>query len=188
MAFRNFVPYARRPRCYFDTETTGVLAGWNEITELAFKHDTMGTWSVRVRPKFMDRAHPRALEISGYNERDWADAPPIEDMWSRICAFLKDVIIVGHNVAGFDLPILEGESRMKKLPRGDISRAWEDTQGLAQTLLVPRGLKRVSLKACCDYFDIGNQGEHHALEDVLRTEKVYKKITQGQQGLFDVRG
>jgi DNA polymerase III epsilon subunit-like protein len=108
-------------------------------------------------------------------------------MWGRIVAFLTDVIIVGHNVAGFDLAMLEGESRMKRLDRRDISRAWEDTQGLAMTLLVPRGLKRVSLKACCDYYGIGNQGQHHALEDVLRTEQVYKRITQGQQGLFDVR-
>jgi DNA polymerase III epsilon subunit-like protein len=163
------------------------LAGWHEISELAFKHDTMGIWSIRVQPKHMERAHPRALEISGYNKRDWADAPPIEEMWGRIVAFLTDVIIVGHNVAGFDLAMLEGESRMKRLDRRDISRAWEDTQGLAMTLLVPRGLKRVSLKACCDYYGIGNQGQHHALEDVLRTEQVYKRITQGQQGLFDVR-
>lgn len=184
---RNFVPYRQRPKCYFDIETTGVLAGWHEITEVAFKHDTMGIWACRIKPRHMDRAQERALNISGYNDKDWADAPYIEEMWDTIVAYLTDVIIIGHNVAGFDLPMLQGESRMKKLDRYNISRAWEDTQGLAMTLLVPKGLKYVSLKACCEFFGIGNQGQHHALEDVLRTEQVYKRITQGQQGLFDVR-
>ena len=43
----------------------------------------------------MDRAHPKALEISGYNEKDWAGAPSIGDVWDEICARLEDAIIIG---------------------------------------------------------------------------------------------
>ncbi len=183
MARHKFIPYQDRPRVFFDIETTGLIPGFNEVTELGFSHEEMGPWSVRVRPKYMDRAHPKALEVSGYNERDWADAPFIEDVWGSICLRLEDAIIVGHNVAGFDLPMMHGEARLKGLDSSRISHVWEDTQGLAVTHLVPRGLKRISLAACCDHFGISNEGQHHALEDALRCKQVYEKITKAQQEL-----
>ena len=184
MARYNFVPYRNRPKVFFDVETTGLIPGYNEVTELGFSHEEMGAWSVRVRPKYMDRAHPKALEISGYNEKDWAGAPFIEDVWDPICERLENAIIIGHNVAGFDLPIMHGEARMKGLSSDRISRAWEDTQGLAMTHLVPRGIKRVNLAACCDFFGISNEGQHHALEDALRCKQVYERITKSQQELL----
>jgi DNA polymerase III epsilon subunit-like protein len=165
-------------------ETTGVIAGHHEITELGFEHEKMGAWSVRVKPKFMDRAQARALAVSRYNPHDWASAQPIEEVWTAICARLEDTIIIGHNVAGFDLPFIHGEARMKGLDSSRISRAWEDTQGLAMTHLVPRGLKRVSLQACCDFLEIPNEGAHHALEDVWRCQQVYYRVTRRQQEMF----
>jgi DNA polymerase III epsilon subunit-like protein len=184
MARRNFVPYRNRPRVFFDVETTGLIPGFHEITELAFLHDEMGPWSVRVAPKHMDRAHERALAVSRYNEKDWAGALPIEEVWEAICVRLEDTIIIGHNVAGFDLPFIKGEARMKSLPTERISRAWEDTLGLAMTHLVPRGLRSVSLASCCEHFEISNEGQHHAYEDVLRCKAVYERITKRQQDLL----
>lgn len=183
--FRKFVPYLNRPKCFFDVETTGVVPGHHEITELGFLHDTLGEWSVRVKPKFMERAEPIALQVSRYRESDWASAPPIEEVWGRVLEFLEDTIIVGHNVGFFDLPMLEGEARMKGLNYERVSRAYEDTQCLALSLLIPKGdLKRVSLNALCKHFGISNEGEHHALEDVRRTKAVYYKMVKGQQSLF----
>ena len=180
----DFVPYAHRPKVFFDVETTGVIPGYNEVTELGFVHEERGNWSIRVRPRYMDRADPKALEISGYNEKDWVDAPVIVDVWDSICLFLENAIIIGHNVAGFDLPMMRGEARMKGLSSDRISRSWEDTQGLAMTHLVPRGLKRVRLSSCCDYFGISNEGEHHALEDALRCKQVYELFTNSQLDLL----
>jgi len=179
-----FVPYRKRPRVFFDVETTGTIPGFHEITELGFSHDLLGDWSVRVKPKFMERAEARALEVGRYNERDWTGARYLEQIWDRVCSYLEDAIIIGHNVAGFDLPIIRGEARMKSISDERISRSWEDTQGLAMTHLVPRGLKRQSLDACCDFFGIPNEGAHHALEDVLRCKQVYYRITNGQQEMF----
>jgi len=184
MVRSKFVPYIDRPKVFFDVETTGLIPGFNEVTELGFVHEETGTWSVRVRPKYMDRAHPKALEISGYNEKDWSGAPFIEDVWGPICARLKDAIIIGHNVAGFDLPMMHGEARMKELSSWDISHTWEDTQGLAMTHLVKRGLKSISLASCCDFFGISNEGQHHALEDALRCKQVNERITRTQQELL----
>lgn len=182
---RNFVPYRNRPKVFIDLETTGVIPGYHEITELAFVHDTKGRWNVRVKPRHIDRAQERAIAISGYNEKDWAQAPYIEEMWERIVSYLEDVIIVGHNVAGFDRPMIEGEARVKKLPGADrISRACEDTQCLALTHLVPRGLNLLGLEACCRFFDIPNEGQHHAYEDALRCKAVYERITKTQQELL----
>lgn len=184
MMRRQFVPYAKRPKVFLDLETTGTIPGFHEITELGFSHDIKGEWSIRVQPEHMERADPKALEISHYNERDWAGAPSLVQVWPRVCEWLEDTIIIGHNLARFDLPMLEGEARMKKLDFGPIPRAWEDTRGLAMTHLIKKGLKRTSLSAVCDFYGISNEGEHHALEDVRRCKQVYYKLTHGQQEMF----
>jgi len=181
---RHFVPYRKRPRVFFDVETTGTVPGFHEITELAFLHDVKGEWAIRVQPQFMDRAEPKALVKSHYNARDWTGAPTLVSIWPKVCEWLEDTIVIGHNVAAFDLPMLAGEVRMKKLDDERITRAWEDTKGLATTHLVRRGLKLLSLDACCDYFGIPNDGAHHALEDVRRCKAVYDRITNGQQSMF----
>ena len=181
---RQFVPYRKRPKVFFDVETTGTIPGFHEITELAFSHDVKGEWALRVQPEFMDRAEPKALVVGHYNERDWAGSSSIVQAWDRICEWLEDTIIIGHDVARFDLNMIAGEARMKKLDDERISRAWEDTRGLAMTHLVPRGLKKTSLSACCDFFGISNDGAHHALEDVRRCKQVYYRITNGQQEMF----
>jgi exodeoxyribonuclease V alpha subunit len=181
---RPFVPYRNRPKVFLDFETTGFIAGYHEITEIATKHDEYGWWTVRVRPRHMDRAQPQALMVSGYNDADWADAMTFEEAIEPLLIRLEDAIIVGHNVAGFDLPFLRGELAVRKLPDGRISRALIDTQVLALVHAVPRGLKRLNLEACCDFYGIPNEGAHNAYDDVLRTEQLYHKLVKGQQELF----
>lgn len=181
---RQFVPYRNRPKVFFDVETTGTIPGFHEITELAFSHDLKGEWVLRVQPEYMDRAVEKALEVGHYNARDWAGAPRLRDVWESVCEWLEDTIIVGHDVGRFDLNILAGEARMKKLDDERISRAYECTRVLAFTHLVPRGLKRTRLDAVCDFYGISNEGAHHALEDVRRCKQVYYRVTNGQQEMF----
>jgi len=169
---------------FFDVETTGTIPGEHEITELGFDHDEKGEFSIRVQPQFMERANPEALRVGHYNESDWAGAPSIIEAWPRICEWLEDTIIIGHDVGRFDLNMLAGEARMKGLDDERISRAYICTRVMAFEHLLKRGLKKTKLEAVCDFCGISNEGAHYALEDVRRCKKVYIFMTHGQQEIF----
>jgi DNA polymerase III epsilon subunit-like protein len=167
-----------------DFETTGFIPGYHEITEIAVDHQESGPWCVRIRPRHLDRASDRALAVSHYNEADWSDAIPFEQAYGPLMDRLEDTIIIGHNVAGFDLPFLAGQLRSMQLPDNRVSRSVIDTQVLALVHAVPRGLKRLSLVACCEFFDIPYTDAHNAMDDVIANKALYFKLVKGQQELF----
>lgn len=168
--------------CFLDIETTGLKAGYHEITELGFIHEKLGSWCIRIAPRHMDRAQPEALTISRYNELDWDGAPRLSSIAGKVVSYLEDAILVGHNIIGFDMPMIRGNFEMLGLNTSDIDRrALIDTQVLALTHLVPQGLKGLSLKACCAFFDISNAGAHNAYDDAARCKAVYEKIMESLQ-------
>lgn len=181
---RPFVPYRNRPKCFLDLETTGLIPAFHEITEIAIDHEVHGPWCVRVMPRHMDRAEEVALSISRFNDVDWADAVDFQEVYPKLMDLLEDTIIIGHNVAGFDLPFLHGQLRSYRLPGDKVSRSVIDTQVLALANAVPRGLKRLSLRACCEFYDIPYETQHNAMDDVLANKELYHKLVKGQQELF----
>lgn len=172
--------YLEKPLVFFDIETTGLRPGYHEITELSFIHETHGSWCERVKPRYMDRFEDVARKISRYSETDWADALNLEDIISKVHEFTYEAIIVGHNILGFDLPFANGNFKMLGLDFRFETKmnAVIDTQMLALALLVPQGLKRLSLNACCDFFNISNDGAHNAYDDCLRTKMFFEKLME----------
>lgn len=179
-----FVPYRDRPYCFFDFETTHTEVGRAEVTEAGFIHDVKGKWSVRIMPEHLELADPEALAVGNFNEQDWTGAPKLTEIWNEMCEWMEDVILVGHNASGFDRPILIGEARKKGLDTSRISRSVIDTQVLALHHLVKRGLNRLSLEACCNYYDISNEGAHFALEDAMRCKMFFNRLTNRQEEMF----
>ncbi len=187
MRFRaNFerVPLIQRPRCFLDLETTGLKAGYHEITEIGVIHEKLGKWSCRIRPRYMSRADPESLEIHGYNNVDWDGAPYFEGVAKQIIEYLENTILIGHNIAGFDIPFLHGNFEMAELSSEDISRSVMDTMTLAIEHLVPKGLKQLRLHSVCDFLKISNEGEHTALADAERVKQVWEKLVGNQLKLF----
>jgi len=170
------VPYEARPTVFFDLETTGVRAGYNEITEAGFIHSKLGAKCVRVMPRHMDRFHPDARRVSGFRPDDWIDAPDLSAVAGVFYEYLEDAIVVGHNLFGFDLPFLKADFQAKQIEAPDIIEAsCIDTQVLA--LMFLRGkVKNLKLSALCKYFDISNEGAHNAYDDVMRTKLVFEKF------------
>lgn len=165
-----------KPLVFFDIETTGLRPGYHEITELAFIHEKLGSWCVRVQPKHMDRFEEEAKRVSGFNPSDWLGAPAFEEVVNKALTYMDDAIIVGHNLIKFDIPFFNGQCELVKTPRRIVDRYVIDTQTLALALLGPLGLSRLNLKACCSFFDISNAGEHNAYDDCARTKLLYEKI------------
>jgi DNA polymerase III epsilon subunit-like protein len=184
MRNRPFVPYRNRPKCFLDLETTGFIPAFHEITEIAIDHEKYGPWCVRVMPRHIERASERALNISRFNDADWADAEDFEKVYPKMMEMLEDTIIIGHNVAGFDLPFLAGQLRAYRLSDERVSRSVIDTQVLALANAVPRGLKRLSLRACCEFYGIEHDDAHNAMDDVIANKALYFKLVKGQQELF----
>lgn len=178
------VPLLQRPKCFMDLETTGRKAGWNEVTEVGFVHDKLGEWSCRVKPKHMNRAEQAALEMQGFKLADWEDAPTFDKIARRFIEFTENAILIGHNIAGFDIPMAKGNFEMCDLSHAAISHAVVDTMTIAITQLVPKGLKTLRLAAICDLLKISNEGEHTALADALRAKAVYEKTVGNQLSLF----
>lgn len=106
-----------------DTETTGNDVTKDEIIEVAivFIEDGKRTGSYEQRIRNKKKIAPKAMEVHGISDADLVGQPYFPEVASEIkkqidgCDFL-----VGHNIAGFDKPILENEFKRvgisEKLP------------------------------------------------------------------------
>jgi DNA polymerase-3 subunit epsilon len=91
---------------FVDTETTGLDCTKHEIIEIAIITEmgdgTLERWCTKIKPVRLLDADPKALEVNGYNDADWSDAPLLPEVIEVIRDKLKDGIVVGHNVS-FDV-------------------------------------------------------------------------------------
>lgn len=163
--------------CFLDVETTGTKPGYHEVIEVGFRHSTKGGLCLQVQPQHIERAEPEALKVSGYNTSDWADARPFKDVVSRITEFVEDATLVGHNICGFDVPMLQGEYENLGLEHDHLFRDTIDTQGLARLFLVPLGLNRIGMEACMKFIGEEYTDAHNAYTDAIFAEKLFTYIS-----------
>ena len=194
--FKRFVPYRDRPLCFLDVETTGVKAGYHEVTEIGLRHTTKGGLCLQIAPQHIERAQPEALKISGYNTADWANADPFKSVVAQITEYVEDATVIAHN-APFDVSMLQGEYERLGLDYGGLFRDVIDTMALARQFLVPLGLNLLKLEACMKFMGEKYEGAHNAYEDAVFCEKLDRFSTdnlkwhgrrdgkQIQEGLFE---
>lgn len=175
--FRRFIPYRDRPLCFMDVETTGTKPGLHEVTEVGIRHEKLGDICIQIAPKYMDRAEPEALKISGYNTADWVDAESFKNAIPKIIPYLEDATVVAHN-ASFDVSMMQGNFEIAGLSHGNYFRDVIDTMALARVFLVPLGLNMLSMKACMKFMGEEYEGAHNAHEDAVFCEKLYRYITE----------
>ena len=92
----------------FDTETTGLRSERHEIIELAFityLYDDDGNRSVlkkyesKIKPQNIHTAEPAALEINGYEESKWENAPDFSEIHEVVLkAFEDSDLLMGQNL------------------------------------------------------------------------------------------
>ncbi len=175
--FNNFVPYRERPLCFCDIETTGVKPEHHEVIEIAFKHEKLGSWSAQIMPQYLERAQPEALNISKFNVADWVGAPSFKNIAPKITEFVADATLVGHNLIGFDVPMIKGNYKICDLPYEGLFRDMIDTMVLARVFLVPEGLNQLNMESCRKFFGKSYERAHSAWEDCLFAEELYRDIT-----------
>lgn len=176
------------------TETTGLDVDKHEVIDVAVL-DMAGAvlLSTKIRPLAPELASPEAVEVTGYADKAWADAPTMAEMAPRISSVLRGAILCGHNVQ-FDVQMLRRalervdsvkSATGQEIDEGPLSRDigfhQVDTLSLAIEHLFPK-LQRFSLGAVCEHLGL-EPGKHDALSDAHAVRRVYLKLARAS--IFD---
>lgn len=142
----------------FDLETTGLDYSRDSIIEIGavrFTRDgIVGTYETLVNPRRL--VPPPVQTLTGITSEMLEDAPPIEVVAADFEMFMAGSIIVGHNVCGFDIPVLDAQGIRHP------AEAY-DTQRIAALVLPAIG--QYGLADMAAHFGIEFPLQHRALAD-----------------------
>ncbi len=158
----------------FDIETTGLSPVYDEIIELSAVKvkdgNIIDTFDTLIRP---DRKIPRsATAVNGITNDMVKDAPTLEQKMPDFLEFIRGYKLVGHNIHTFDTNFIYDAAL--SLCGVQVSNDYVDTLYLARRCL-PQ-LDHHRLGDVCDYFGIGTEGAHRALNDCIMNHKCYEKL------------
>lgn len=165
---------------FIDTETTGLDCTKHEIIEIAiiteYGDGRLERWSTKVKPVRLLDASPKALEINGYNDADWEEAPYMNEVIEVIRDKLCQGTIVGHNVH-FDVGFIRESYKRCGLDSSSrsnrIGRHCVDTITLAHEHLQPMGITSLSLDSIRTFVGWSKENAHTALKDADDCRKLY---------------
>lgn len=172
---------------FIDFETTG-LGFDSEIIEMAVitvSHESLEVleeWSVKIKPKYLNKADPESLAINGYNDVEWADALEINPALQMFLEKTSNKVLVGHNLSvdwlWLHRSLFEnGLLPSMKFESGKFYYQGFDTVSLAYSKLrnVP-GIEKFSLDELTKYFGINRARAHRALDDARATYELFVKL------------
>ncbi|MFV0556454.1 MAG: PolC-type DNA polymerase III [Lactovum sp.] len=155
-----------------DFETTGFSSSKNEIIQLAAvkfegkKEIARYSQIVKAQRSQLSREITR---LTGISSADLEKAPCIEEVFDDFLFFIKDTLIVGHNI-DFDMSFLNYElDRFKK----DIFFRTYDTLTKARQQMT--FLQNYKLSTIKYFFDMPLRS-HDALNDCLITARLYQYL------------
>jgi DNA polymerase III epsilon subunit-like protein len=159
----------------YDLETTGINPKTAEIVEIAARRlnaigDDVEAYYCLVKPPggHIPRAATRIHQI---DEETVKDAPGIEMVLPEFAGFIQDRILIGHNVAKYDNPILARD--LQTYLKIGLSAPHYDTLVTARRLF-PR--QRCSIGALAEKFGIEHGRLHSAIEDVSVNRDIFKEL------------
>jgi DNA polymerase III subunit epsilon len=165
-----------------DIETTGLNPDLHEIIEIAavlFDPSNPAakpqTFEIKVKPEFPENGDARAYEVNGYNAEEWKDAVSLDEAMRQYAAFTAGYTFCAHNVT-FDWGFINAAVQRTAV---DLSMGYQrlDSLSMAWFKLSPKGLKRFSLKAVCEFLSIPPEpDQHRALNGAMSAYRVIKKL------------
>jgi DNA polymerase III epsilon subunit-like protein len=182
---------------FIDVETTHLDASRSTILSISIITDWEGgrqdVWSTKIKPKGieLDFASKEALSICKYSEKEWSDAPQLEEVADEIIKRLMWGPIVGHNVQ-FDIDHISASLKRhgyKLAKRNEdilsenknfrIGYPLIDTCALSFIFLPT---ERQNLNALREYFDIDTSRAHSADTDAEDCRHVFYSIVNDTIG------
>ena len=110
-------------------------------------------------------------ELTSITNEMVADSPAFEDILPDFFKFTRNSILVGHNISGYDFPLLEKYARQE---------GYKFDNELVDTLLLAREhlteFKRFDLVSLSKNLNISHKNAHRAIADVYATAELLKVI------------
>lgn len=162
----------------YDTETTGLDVGSDEIVQIAaVRADADG----KILEEFNCFVLPEkeisegALKTHGFSLEylKGHGAVSAREALIKFSRFASGAALIGHNSAAFDRAVLERQLAEEGLPSIAASAEY-DTLALAKMFC--HGLKNYKLETLCEKFGIVNERAHDAFADVNATCAVLSRL------------
>lgn len=156
-----------------DVETTGLSPSEQRIIEIGIVHYCSGavvsSFSTLVNPRCHIPSH--VSEINGIYDADVADAPSYDDIALRIANYINGAIVVGHNIARFDLAFLRS---MFDETKTECSVKYIDTLTWARRLMP--GIEKYSLDRIASAAGILIEEYHRAEADANTSSRLFEYL------------
>ena len=168
-----------------DTETTGLDKSKHEIIELAMisyvvseggERFVLKKFNTKVKPRHIETASPKALEVNHYKKEEWENAPDISEVLFEAKQIIENSqVLIGQNLI-FDLRYLSDAFENNGYEVPDYP-AYLDTKAMADVLRRQNKIKRSGMDYLCEHYNVKFSGKaHSALADCERTMKVWDKL------------
>lgn len=160
----------------FDLETTGISPYNDSIIEISavkvIGGKVVDTFSTLVNPR---RTIPYgATAVNGITDDMVEDEPYLEEVLPGFNAFIEDFVLVGHNIASFDMKFI-WKAATEHLGQ-TFSNDYIDTLPMARKRL-PK-LAHHRLVDLAEYYDISTEGAHRALNDCIMNQQCFELLQQ----------
>ncbi len=183
MTIQEPIHFLDRPIAITDLETTGLDPTIHEIIDVGLivihpqTFEILFTLDKKVKPRHIEMATPKALEVNGYNETEWVHAPDLKSVMETYATFAKNAVFCSHNIT-FDWAFMEvAFKKTEVLNTMDYHRL--DLFTMACVLLRKRGLTKFRLKNICEFLDIPPEPDmHRAFNGTFSAYEVYKKLAE----------
>lgn len=159
----------------FDIETTGLDPRYDEIIEIG----AIKVIDDKIVDKFSELIKPNhkinefITELTGITNEMLEDAKSISYVLPQFKEFIKDNILIGHNV-NFDINFVY--DNLIKNNYDALKNDFIDTMRIGRKLLPE--LEHHRLIDIADYFNINSSNNHRALRDCEITFNVYNKLKE----------
>lgn len=177
------------PNTYYviDLETTGLDPSYDDIIEMAaievIDGKIISEYSSLVNPGY--KLDSFIIELTGITNEMLRNAPDLNKVLPEFLKYIKDNIVVGHNV-NFDVNFIYDNCMM--LLNKSFNNNFIDTMRLSRKILP--NLKHHRLIDLSNHYNLNYQKAHRALNDCIITNTCFKylyndAITQyGSEELF----
>lgn len=160
----------------FDLETTGISCRSDDVIEISALRVRGG----QVTDSFSSLVNPGrpipfgASQVNHITDDLVAGEPTMEEILPEFLDFMGDDVLVGHNIARFDLNFLyrDCQRRFGLVPGND----YVDTLLFARRRLP--GLKSYALTALAQYYCLNTFGAHRALNDCRMNQQVFELLAR----------
>lgn len=157
----------------FDTETTGLSAVENSLTEIAAvkiqNNQIIDQFQTLVKPR--DYISDKIEKLTGISNAMVANAPAPAVALEQFMSFIGDSVLVAHN-ASFDMKFIN--AGLHSIQRQPLTNPVIDTVSMAR-YAIP-GLKSYKLNLLCKHLDIVLENHHRALDDATATGKMFIEL------------